>query len=168
MGPVLNVLARISSNLLDWTGWVSTAVECLDDNPVAFQNIFLTKLVIYEYISIWIYWFLIYFPYLKKSRFTPSPWCLCIPPINFWLPESILMKLGFYYHGIWAHFNVELRKFISSVSVASCASFSSLLRNSWVNTFPWQGIHTTIEEMLHECVCWSVIVSPYRCYVTTR
>jgi hypothetical protein len=31
------------------------------------------------------------------------------PPINFWMPETIFVKLGMY-HGNWAHLNGVLNK----------------------------------------------------------
>jgi hypothetical protein len=32
----------------------------------------------------------------NKIRLMRSSWCLCIPRINFWMPEPLFMKLGMY------------------------------------------------------------------------
>jgi hypothetical protein len=60
----------------------------------------------------------------KKNRGTlmRSPCCLCVcespPPINFWMPEPILMKLR--YHNTWTNFNGVLHKFLPSICVSVC------------------------------------------------
>jgi hypothetical protein len=72
----------------------------------------------------------------NKSRLMRSPRCLCVcvSPINFWMPEPIFMKLGM--NGM-ASEPVSLR-----VSIPL-----SLPSNSSVDTFPRQWIHATIEEL---------------------
>jgi hypothetical protein len=44
--------------------------------------------------------YLAHFPYFKKIlqayEITLLSVCVCVPPINFWMPEPIFMKLGTY------------------------------------------------------------------------
>jgi hypothetical protein len=79
-----------------------------------------------------------------ESRLMRSTCCLCIPPIHFWMPEPVFMKLGLYiYHGTWAHFNGGLPK--SLPSLCMYVYTLSLLGNGSVKTLPRQRIHTIIE-----------------------
>jgi hypothetical protein len=39
---------------------------------------------------------LAYFPYFEKIKVVSWDLQLCIPPINFWMPEPLFMKLGMY------------------------------------------------------------------------
>jgi hypothetical protein len=73
---------------------------------------------------------------------------LWIPPINFWMPETIFMKLRMYvYHGNWAHLNGILHKSFPSL----CVSLLSLLCNGLVKSIPpfgarqRFGIHVRME-----------------------
>jgi hypothetical protein len=111
-----------------------------------------------------------------------SPSCLCVcvtppPPINFWMPEPICMKIGIYsyimttepistvYFTNPSHQSVCLYVYLSSRRKATAplsVSLISVLSNGSVNTFPRQQIHATIEEFLDACVCGSVSVSLYR------
>jgi hypothetical protein len=99
---------------------------------------------------------------------------LWIPPaINFWTPEQSLWNwVCTTYHDTWAHLNVVLRKSLPSVCVSMCippivarqrlsksVSLLSLLGNGSVNTFPWQRIHPTIEELLDACVRGSLCIT---------
>jgi hypothetical protein len=61
--------------------------------------------------------------------------CVCIPTINFWMPEPIFMKLGMY---IMAPEPIATAYFINSppsVCVSVCVYAP---HRCWVNTFPWQ------------------------------
>jgi hypothetical protein len=78
--------------------------------------------------------------------------CLCIPHINFWMPEPIFIKLGMY---IMAPEPISTPYFKNprfSLCVCMCIPLSLLGKGS-VNTFPRQEIHETIEERLDACVC---------------
>jgi hypothetical protein len=55
---------------------------------------------------------------------------ICVwSPVNFWMPETVYMKLGMCLSGI-------LHKYFPSVCVSVCVSPLSLLGNGSVNTFP--------------------------------
>jgi hypothetical protein len=83
---------------------------------------------------------LAYFPYLKKIKLGSwdrilSVCVLCIPFVNFGMPEPIFMKLGILHDP--SHQCLRQDAYPPVL----------LLRNGSVNTFPKQWIHT-IEEML--------------------
>jgi hypothetical protein len=93
-----------------------------------------------------------------------SPCCLCLwnNPINFWMPESIFMKLGMYiYHGTWAHLNGVLHKSLPSVCASICISLLSLLGNGSVKCIPhfiarqWLGKHITAATNTR--ICWTLV-----------
>jgi hypothetical protein len=105
-----------------------------------------------------------------------SPCCLCVSPINFWMPEPIFMKLHMYIMApepIWTAYFVNLSQ--QSVCLYVYPP-PVLLGNGLVNMFPQQRIHITVEEFLDTSfsipsmsyqrrVCGSVCVSQILVYV---
>lgn len=71
-----------------------------------------------------------------------STYCVCVcqsPPINFWMPEPTLMKLGTYKyilvcHGNWAHLNGVFHKFLRSICMTLCISLL-LLGNGYIKSY---------------------------------
>jgi hypothetical protein len=57
---------------------------------------------------------LAYYPYFEKRKqayvITMVSVCLCIPPLNCWMPDPVFMKLVHVYHDTWAHLNGLLYK----------------------------------------------------------
>jgi hypothetical protein len=95
----------------------------------------------------------------NKSRLMRSPSCLCvcIPCINFWMSEPIVMKLVILYHGTWAHLNNVLHKWIPSVCVYICILL--LLGNGSVKTLPRQRKH---RQHYKNCLTRRFLGSPCR------
>jgi hypothetical protein len=105
------------------------------------------------------------FPYFEKIKVGLWDHCaVCLsvyhPLINFQMTEPIFMKLGVYimatepistaYFTNPFHQSVCLHVYPSyhcKTRAQSSVSLHSLLGNSSVNTFPWQRIHTMIEEL---------------------
>jgi hypothetical protein len=59
----------------------------------------------------------------NESRLMLSACCLCNPLfINFWMPESLFMKLRYVYHGTWANLNGVFLEFPLSVCIYMCLS----------------------------------------------
>jgi hypothetical protein len=88
--------------------------------------------------------------------------CLCIPPINFWIPEPIFMKLGMYimapepistaYYINPSHQSVCLYVYPSYHCKATArlsVSLHSVLGNGSVTTFQQQRTHATIDKFLN-------------------
>jgi hypothetical protein len=65
--------------------------------------------------------------------------------LNNW---TNLYETWYVYYTNWIHLNGVLHKSLPSVCVSICLPCLSLLGNDWVNTFPRQRIHATIEELL--------------------
>jgi hypothetical protein len=68
---------------------------------------------------------LLFLFFKKRTRLMRLPCALCVcystpppPPINFWMPEPICMKVGIIYHGTWACLIGILHKFLPSVCVS--------------------------------------------------
>jgi hypothetical protein len=104
---------------------------------------------------------------------------LCIPLINFWVPEPVFIKLGILY--IMATEPVStayiINKSLSSVCMSLCTCLLSLLGHCSVNTFPRQWIHATIEQFWRRSfLCgpchikrkWAVISSQNSCFCIKR
>jgi hypothetical protein len=99
--------------------------------------------------------------------------CLWIPPVNFWMPEPVFMKLSIY--GNWAYLSGVLHKFLSLVCVSVCVSplsllgkglvkciHLSLLCNSSLKMVPWQwringGIIFCLVHVVAKESRWSVL-----------
>jgi hypothetical protein len=77
----------------------------------------------------------------------------CCLSMNPPLPSTFEHLNHFYetwyvYHGNWTNLNGVLEKPLPPVSVSVCVAHLSLLGNGSVNTFQWQQIQATIEELL--------------------
>jgi hypothetical protein len=86
--------------------------------------------------------FLAHFPYFENVGVWDHHAVLCIPlPINFWMLESLYMKLGMY---VMAPEPISTAYFIiplPPLSVCSYVFLILLLGNNSVKTLPWQQIH---------------------------
>jgi hypothetical protein len=96
--------------------------------------------------------FLTYFPNFGKNKSRPmwSPCCLCVwvPPLStFECLNQFLMKL-YVRNDTGAHLNGVLHKSQPSVCVFVCVSLLIVARQRFGDTFLWQRIHATIEELL--------------------
>jgi hypothetical protein len=105
--------------------------------------------------------FLACFPYFEKnkSRLMRSP-CVCVyhPPINFWMPEPVFMKLGMY---IMAREPILTAYFINASHQSVCLYMCiplSLLGNGSVKTLPRQRIHN--RKIVARVVFCAVCVVP--------
>jgi hypothetical protein len=68
----------------------------------------------------------------NKYMLMRSPCCLCIPSVNFWTAEPILIKFDMYvYHDNWTNFKGVLHESYSSVCVSTCVSLLLLLAHSY-------------------------------------
>jgi hypothetical protein len=74
---------------------------------------------------------------------------MCIPPINIWMVESVLLNLGMYIMALQPIWMVLFHKFLlPSVCVSICIFPITLPGIELVNTFSRQRIHATLEELL--------------------
>jgi hypothetical protein len=97
------------------------------------------------------------FEKLKVGLWDHLAVCLCIPPVNFWMPVQIFMKLSMY---IMATESILTAYFINPSHQSVCIFTSLFLLSSGsVSTSPWQRIHATVKSRVWGSVC----VFPNRC-----